>query len=371
ARKRVSRALERVTEFFRQRGFSVPLGAGSAALLTQSTQAAPADLVSLAASSALASAKSVSGLPLLLFYFMQLGTKKLLVGCAVLAAVPLLWQEHALAKLDREHQYVITEIRAAEKKLQALEEERARVSGSIVLLESEAQSNQLRLATLNAQRTGKIPPPKYQWDDSSPYMRIPKELLHTLPVSIRIEDQKVELSEVAKDFLQMTTDEAEQVQAAVQEFFDGYEEALAGKVRLVEPTPHELRNEKADSIRVFDIASLEEEVAVSREIFFSRLENILGEERFPLFRQSLREWMPLDDQKRGLNSSMDIYSFPHRRIFHKPDPGDGSLSSQLTTSDGSSLIFPVQVNRIPRAYAAYLQDWIDLAKTARVQQASE
>ena len=56
ARKRVSRALARVTEFFRNRGFALP-SAGAATLLGQATQAAqavPAGLASSAAAAGLA-----------------------------------------------------------------------------------------------------------------------------------------------------------------------------------------------------------------------------------------------------------------------------------------------------------------------------
>src|SRR6266513_1274883 len=54
ARKRVSRALDRLAGFFRQRGFAVPTGTGCAALLASTTQAAPAALAASAANAGLA-----------------------------------------------------------------------------------------------------------------------------------------------------------------------------------------------------------------------------------------------------------------------------------------------------------------------------
>src|SRR2546430_8722197 len=54
ARKRVSRALDRLAGFFRRRGFTVSAGAGCAALLASTTQAAPAALMASAANAGLA-----------------------------------------------------------------------------------------------------------------------------------------------------------------------------------------------------------------------------------------------------------------------------------------------------------------------------
>src|SRR6266566_1768343 len=53
ARKRVSRALERLAGFFRQRGFAVPVGAGAAALLANTVIVVPTGLAASATSAGL------------------------------------------------------------------------------------------------------------------------------------------------------------------------------------------------------------------------------------------------------------------------------------------------------------------------------
>src|SRR5256885_3549919 len=73
ARKRVSRALDRLAGFFRQRGFAVPTGAGCAAVLASTTQAAPAALAASAANAGLAATSgATSGFNLVLFKLMAL-----------------------------------------------------------------------------------------------------------------------------------------------------------------------------------------------------------------------------------------------------------------------------------------------------------
>lgn len=60
ARKRVSRALDRLAGFFRRRGFAVPAGAGAGALLASSATAIPAGLAASAANAGLATGGAVT-----------------------------------------------------------------------------------------------------------------------------------------------------------------------------------------------------------------------------------------------------------------------------------------------------------------------
>src|SRR5437879_5169172 len=67
ARKRVSRALDRLAGFFRRSGFAVPPGAGCAALLASAAKAAPAGLAASAANAGLAAGATTTGFNLVLF----------------------------------------------------------------------------------------------------------------------------------------------------------------------------------------------------------------------------------------------------------------------------------------------------------------
>jgi RNA polymerase sigma factor (sigma-70 family) len=90
ARKRVSRALDRLSEFFRQRGFAVPAGVGMAGLLSSNATAAPAaHLISATTTAALAAGGTAGGFNLFLFHFMNASKTKTLIVTALLASVPL------------------------------------------------------------------------------------------------------------------------------------------------------------------------------------------------------------------------------------------------------------------------------------------
>src|SRR6266699_223660 len=89
ARKRVSRALDRLAGFFRRRGFAVPAGMGAAALLANSATAVPAGLAASAATAGLAAGGAATGLNLALLKLMALTKTETAVICAIVAAAPL------------------------------------------------------------------------------------------------------------------------------------------------------------------------------------------------------------------------------------------------------------------------------------------
>src|SRR5437868_7416731 len=86
ARKRVSRALDRLAEVFQKHGFTLPGAAGAAALLAHSAQAAPAALAATSADAALAAGGAATGVNLLLLNLMTLSKTKTAIACLLLAA---------------------------------------------------------------------------------------------------------------------------------------------------------------------------------------------------------------------------------------------------------------------------------------------
>src|SRR2546422_3613252 len=101
ARKRVSRALDRLAGFFRRRGFTVAAGAGSAALLASTAKAAPAGLTASAANAGLAAGGATTGFNLVLVKLMALTTTPTTVLCAIVAATRS--EEHTSELQSRLH----------------------------------------------------------------------------------------------------------------------------------------------------------------------------------------------------------------------------------------------------------------------------
>ncbi len=101
AQKRVSRALEKLREAFRQRGVSISGGAAAAALSVAGAQAAPAGLALIVATGALAGAGATTG-TFSLFVLMKSKLVLGIIGGATVASA-LVWQQHSNKQLAEEN----------------------------------------------------------------------------------------------------------------------------------------------------------------------------------------------------------------------------------------------------------------------------
>src|SRR2546429_5810196 len=182
ARKRVSRALDRLAGLFRRRGFTVSAGAGCAALLASTTQAAPAALMASAANAGLAAGGATSGFNLVLFKLMALTKTQTTVLCAIVAAAPLAWQWHANPRVARQLDEVTSQIKATSRSATELEAQVQRTRDALLRAQADNSKSAARFAALSAQRDRHAPRPVYRWDDTSPLARVPQTFLEQLHV---------------------------------------------------------------------------------------------------------------------------------------------------------------------------------------------
>jgi RNA polymerase sigma factor (sigma-70 family) len=156
ARKRVTRALEKLRGFFARRGLTLSATALAALLTENAVVAAPAGMAGTVSAAALASAVAGTGSTLTLITLIAMTKIKVgIVGAVVLAAVvtPLALQQHARAKsqaaeaLAREQAAQLATAQAENERLAGLAAQADR---------SQAQSNELlalraKAATLGSQ----------------------------------------------------------------------------------------------------------------------------------------------------------------------------------------------------------------------------
>jgi len=358
ARKRVSRALDRLAGFFRRRGFAVPAGAGAAALLTASATAVPAGLTASAASAGLAAGGAANGLNLALLKLMALTKTETALICAIVAAAPLAWQWHANARVARQQAGLNAQIAAGHRDVIGLEAQVQRVREALFRAQSDASNGVRRLAALNAQRAARSPRPVYRWDDNSPLVRVPKRFLDQVRFPATA-NRRGQLSEQIKEVLQLTDSEAQQAQAAIDRFLADYHAAQARGMRRVEPREDELNGHKPEETRVFEVPDVSEQLREFRQTMFGELESALGAERFQLFRKALQLWMPVDDDYHGMNSGFAVHNFGYRFRFYQPNPGDRWLSwGLITESNQGAMSASIALDDIPEMYRVHLQDWI-------------
>ncbi len=364
ARKRVSRSLDRLIEFFRKRGFAVSLAVG-ASLLGSSVKAAPLGLAHTATKAGLAAGGTLGPVQLLLFYLTSLTKTQTVILCALLVVGPLSWQEHVSSQVREKQKAINQELAAAIQKVQRLDADIEQTREIQSKVSANAQSVEMQLAEMNAQRLGKAPPPEYHWDDNSPVVRVPKQFLPYLHIE-GMQNRRGELSLPIKELLQFTPEEERRVQDAVDSLLAAYHAELAPKVRQVEATAKDKGNDNEVRVFALDGKSIAPQVKEFRETFFNEVKGTIGKKRFDIFRKSLTYWMRIEDDYRGLSSSMVIFDFDCRLIFTKPQPGDRFMMWRLEKPNGEMMSTSMQLNELPDFIRPAFQDWISLAQSKPV-----
>lgn len=361
ARKRVSRALERLTDFFKSRGFVI--AGGAAVVLTASAKAAaPASLTFLVGNAGLTAGIVTGGFKGLLLQGLSLSKTQTAILCALVAAAPLTFQWHARAQVNRERADLEAQLAEARKSASDLEQEARNRRGSALRIQNEAFNLRTRLATVNAQLAGRAPHPIYHWDDNSPVMRIPKQGLSFMPIATV--SRLGELTDGIKEILQLTALENAQVQAALNQFVADYYAAQAKQMRVVDPDEDELNGRAREEVRVFEFTALGPKYGELRQQLFSTLESVLGADRFQILRKRLSDWMAVDDRNLGMSSSMEIVNMDRREAFYRPDPGTGIVRWRFSSKRGMVTMNDFfRDTDIPTTLRPYLQDWITLAQT--------
>ncbi|MGZ4987340.1 MAG: hypothetical protein ACXWBP_04795, partial [Limisphaerales bacterium] len=316
-----------------------------------------------ASNAGLAAGGAATGFNLLFFQLMALTKTQTIVLCALIAATPLAWQSHAQARVTREQAESNTQLTAANRQAAELETNLAGARESLRVSRGETATNELRLAVLNAQLDGRVPFSVYHWDESSPVVRVPKQLLAQLPIGA-VSNHRGQLTEQIKEVLQLTDAEAESTQASMDRFLAAYHAEQATKMRRVEPKGIDLQNGRdAEQTRVFEMTAIGDRLGELRTTLFDDLVKTLGPDRSQQFKAALAEWMPTDDENRGLNSGMAVFNFDRRVRFYQPQPGNEWLNWSVGKSNGEGYFTQIQLDDIPEMFRPDLQDWITLARS--------
>lgn len=175
ARKRIDRALDQLTRFFRRRGYAVPTAAATASVLVGSVQSAPVNLAASITRAALAAGSSapVTVLGLLLARFLGLGRLQASMVALTICAVPVAHQWHcARTELAQEQK-----LRA---KLFGLEEARSQLEHRVTQLEGRLRNTEARAAASKSATMEGEGAELYFWDENSDYVRLPKSMIPRL-----------------------------------------------------------------------------------------------------------------------------------------------------------------------------------------------
>lgn len=366
ARKRVSRALDRLAEFFRQRGFAVPAGTGAAAVLAHASVAAPAALASSVTGASLAAGSAATGLNLLLLHTMALTKTQAVAITAFLVAIPIALQFQSKTQAESARAQTATQVAALRQEDAALSADLARARIALARVQEERGLAEQRQAEWRARPAVGAAAPEYKWNDATALARIPKEMLARIGIR-SMQDVNGTLTDQIKEALQMTDDEAQRVEGAMRRAIAEFRSLENSLLKRVEPRPDELQKQAPEDVRVFEVPSLRDEYRQWRDALLAEIGQVLGEERLGAFKHGLNGWLILDDDFLGTISSQVLFYDAKRVRIYKPGTVQKDLSWVVAINfpNGGSSATAVHTYNPPELYRQYITDWLELEKQLR------
>ncbi len=277
--------------------------------------------------------------------------------CALLAGIPLGYQWHSLAKLRDANEQLQQQIAAARAEADSAERT-TRGSGEQAPAESAGQP--LPTATRSA-------PPvaadstqgRYQWDESSPYVRLPKSLLSSLrfgTFATRVgadgKVQRYQLPALSADgtpqpvleaVLGLSATEADQLRSACRATFASFQDTLTKHSELAEAP---FLNGKSVELKTSAFA---DEGGALQQQFRTALTAILGDDRTSAFWQQAQSVFGYSLNDFGsLPHDVKLISIPGQPLLVHDTFMGATRSQFLDDMMGRSL---------PPALQSYVNSW--------------
>ncbi len=298
ALKRVQSALEKVSDFFKRRGFKTASVAAAAAALQHTATSSSATMVSAVVSGALQAAPpALVGLSALLARLASLSRVQTGALCVALAALPIGWhlkEQHSAAEeakqiqaqlLDSQSQYAAarSDVERLRADSQRLEQSLVRANETARRATESAKAFDVWKKRIRTQLTAN----DYRWDDDSPFARIPKSALPELAeenpfvsFSPPGTPQPTVQSHV-RELLGLTPAERQVVEEMLNRNFADVERKREAGIYETNRN-----NDAGVPEKVFGVPSLDE-AKQRADRLLTELRGILGEERWPLVQASL------------------------------------------------------------------------------------
>ena len=301
AQKRVSSALEKLSRFFRKRGYKTATVATTTAALQYTASPAPVEIANAVASAAAQMAPAA--LPALagpLARIVSLTKMQTAAVCVSLAIVPVGWQwqaqSHARAEVSR------LQIRLAEaqseragvqSEVERWESTSARLSASLPAgadLARKRAAAEGQFAAWKNRLRALLTSDTYRWPEDSPFVRIPKSIVKQLGVDHSVQPPGV-LTQPARELLGLTPQEREQIETVLQAHFTAMNQLIENQVyetnTLSQSGSHFGIPSDASASKVWVIPPLGDAVATQTKTLQDSLQNTLGAERWQFVSEQL------------------------------------------------------------------------------------
>lgn len=310
AQKRVSSALEKLSQFFQRRGFKTATVAATAAALQSTTAPASAATLAAVTSAALQAAPpAVAGFTLLLARLATLTKAQTAAVCLALATVPVAWEWQQQRETRNALAVVNTQLVASQSEFSVIERDVERLQ-TRVATSDEARAATQAAAELQAARAEQFAAWKSKtrarlltgdaaWPDDLPFVRIPKSILPELQVYHPVLPPGVIRAE-ARELLGLTPAEREQAEAALHQHLATMDELMESNRFETNGGQYVQIPQNSVASQVWKLPALGDAVDHSAATLQTALQVVLGEERWPIVGQQLKAFGS-DTLRRALN----------------------------------------------------------------------
>jgi RNA polymerase sigma factor (sigma-70 family) len=296
ARMRVQSALEKLTEFFKRRGFKTASVAVATAALQHTAVSTSTAMVNAVAGVALQVAPpALAGLGALLARLASLSKVQTAAVCVALTAVPVGWQLNARQAAENEVKRQQALQITAQNDDARWQAELARAQAEAARLEqSLAQANEAAARAATAAQAfanwkqnvrAQISAPDYRWSDESAFVRIPKAILPQVSkwTSSQPFAPPGEVEPFAREFMGLTSAEHQALEAVLQRHFAEVEATKATSVTETNMTMTKALwpDGRGLAARYFEAKVPGVVVKQRSDRLLSALRTALGEERWP------------------------------------------------------------------------------------------
>ncbi len=315
AQKRVTTALEKLSQFFQRRGFKTATVAATTAALQHTASSASAATVSLVFNAALQAAPpALVGLSAFFARFASLTKVQTAAVCVAIAAGPVAWQISEQREANAALIQAKTQLAATQNEFSVVQTEIQRLNESTTQLD-ESLAATLAAAARSAETAQKFEAWKqrtreqllaadYQWPEDSLFVRIPKRMAPQLQVHQPISQPGV-IKQEARELLGLTPGEREQAETALHDHITALDRLIESNLYETNRLQYSTQPANTLAIKVFGVPALGAEVKQRGDELKSALKTVLGDERWPLLTRALlgsselRRTLSLDAGERG------------------------------------------------------------------------
>jgi RNA polymerase sigma factor (sigma-70 family) len=297
AQKRVAGALGKLSDYFQRRGFKTATVAATTVALQHTAISAPALVTNaVVLATAQMTPPALAGVTAVAARLAALTKFQTAAVCVALAVGSVSWQWQSQKQAHDRMLHLQTQLLESQTEMASTQVEIDRLNGlSTRLAASSAAATQAveryanALKRFTAWKThlhSLLTADDYHWPEDSPFVRIPKSVLHELHYDRSINPPGV-LKQETRELLGLMPQERKQIEATLQNHFATMDDLIEKQIIETNQTAHFHIPVTAVASVVWVVPPLGDEVLRHEEELHTALETILGGERWPVVKAQL------------------------------------------------------------------------------------